>query len=149
MPGGNYQGCLIVGGLQSVQNNGGYPGTPGSASAKPTNNITTCVSFGTSNTFYANDRQVSHKTLIGLGLYYAAGNHTHTSYYPQLICGKYNDDTAASKEAYFIVGGGTSGTTGNRANCFAAGNNSTDGNYIYIGDTKLTETQLQALLATL
>ena len=37
----------------------------------------------------------------------------------------------------------------NRTNCITAGTNTTDGDYIKIGDTKITETQLQALLATL
>lgn len=54
------------------------------------------------------------------------------------------DTTAGDKLA---VGCGTS--TSDRANCFVAGNNSTDGDYIKVGDTKLTEAQLQALLATL
>lgn len=45
-----------------------------------------------------------------------------------------------------IVGGG--GPTA-PSNCFATGYSTTDGNYIKIGTTKITETQLQALLATL
>jgi hypothetical protein len=45
----------------------------------------------------------------------------------------------------FIVGAGTSSA---RNNCFAAGNDGTD-DYIKVGDTKLTEAKLQALLATL
>lgn len=59
--------------------------------------------------------------------------------------GIYNNTTDAGDK--FIIGAGTS--TSARANCFVAGTNSTDGDYIKIGDTKLTEAQLQALLAAL
>jgi len=45
----------------------------------------------------------------------------------------------------FAIGAGSNGSP---ANCFVAGNDGTD-DYIKIGDTKLTEAQLQALLATL
>jgi len=45
-----------------------------------------------------------------------------------------------------VVGCGTA--TNNLQNCFATGNDGTD-DYIKVGETKLTETQLQALLATL
>ena len=61
------------------------------------------------------------------------------------IFGKFNKLDADTKDT-LIVGVGTSHT--DRANCFAAGNDGTD-DYIYVGDTKLTEPQLQALLATL
>lgn len=40
------------------------------------------------------------------------------------------------------------GTSSNRANCFTTGNDGTE-DYIKIGDTKITETQLQQLLALL
>lgn len=59
--------------------------------------------------------------------------------------GIYNNATDAGDK--FIIGAGTS--TSARANCFVAGTNSTDGDYIKIGDTKLTEAKLQALLALL
>lgn len=54
-------------------------------------------------------------------------------------------DISSNSTDRLIVGAG-SGTT--YANCFATGNDGT-ADYIKIGDTKITETQLQALLATL
>lgn len=64
--------------------------------------------------------------------------------------GKYNDASALATNMgngdYFQVGVGSSNTA--RANCFATGNDGT-ADYIKIGDTKITETQLQALLALL
>ena len=64
------------------------------------------------------------------------------------IVGEYGIwDSSNNSTDIFMVGAGTS--TSARANCFAAGNDSTNGDYIKVGDTMLTETQLQALLATL
>ena len=60
------------------------------------------------------------------------------------ICGRFGNGDASTER--FIVGAGTSASA--RANCFVAGNDGTD-DYIKVGDTKLTEAQLQALLATL
>lgn len=64
-----------------------------------------------------------------------------------VVLGKYGTISNKTAPAMLTIGCGTS--TSARANCFEAGNNSTDGNYITIGTTKLTETQLQALLATI
>lgn len=64
-----------------------------------------------------------------------------------VVLGKYGTISNKTAPAMLTIGCGTS--TSARANCFEAGNNSTDGSYITIGTTKLTETQLQALLATL
>jgi len=65
------------------------------------------------------------------------------------IFGNYNkdEDVNSALDDVLIVGVGTSSSA--RANCFSTGTNSTDGDYIKIGDTKITEAQLQALLATL
>lgn len=83
---------------------------------------------------------VNHVTSIGPGhdIYYAGNAITAIGQYGS-IHGENGDCLA--------VGVGTSSSA--KANCFVAGNNSTDGDYIKVGDTKLTETQLQALLATL
>ena len=63
-----------------------------------------------------------------------------------MMCGKYGILNEDNKNDLFIVGGGAYQSN---ANCFAAGNDSTNGDYIKIGDTMLTEAQLTALLATL
>ena len=57
--------------------------------------------------------------------------------------GKFQTSVNGTDE--FIVG---AGTTSVKANCFATGNDGTE-DYIYIGETKVTESQLQALLALL
>lgn len=62
------------------------------------------------------------------------------------VFGKFGELNGASGDL-LTVGAGASASS--LANCFTAGNNTTDGDYIKIGDTKLTETQLAALLATL
>lgn len=64
-----------------------------------------------------------------------------------LLTGKYGYFDSTNRSDILIIGAGTSSSA--RANCFAAGNSSADGDYIKIGDTMLTETQLQALLAKL
>jgi len=71
----------------------------------------------------------------------------YSTTHPVILVGRYGQYSFTNnKTDTFIVGAGTS--TSARANCFAAGNDGTD-DYIKIGDTKITETQLQALLATL
>lgn len=60
-------------------------------------------------------------------------------------CGTF--DEASNNTDAFMVGAGAS--TSARANCFATGKDASDNMYIKIGSTTLTETQLQALLATL
>ena len=61
------------------------------------------------------------------------------------IFGQYSDDSSSNTDR-LMVGAGTS--TSARANCFSTGNDGTE-DYIKIGDTKITETQLQQLLALL
>ena len=68
----------------------------------------------------------------------------NTAYH--MMCGKYGILNEDNKNDIFIVGNGAYQAN---ANCFAAGNDSTNGDYIKVGDTMLTETQLQALLASL
>ena len=84
----------------------------------------------------------------GYNLSIVSSNDVNLGYAGKAVFGKYNSPfTGASDSDMLIVGAGDS--TSNRLNCFATGNNSTDGNYIKIGTTKLTEAQLTALLATL
>lgn len=64
---------------------------------------------------------------------------------PKIVVGKYGSITSTNITDIFAVGAGASGAL---ANCFAAGNDGTN-DYIKVGDTKLTEAQLQALIATL
>jgi hypothetical protein len=60
----------------------------------------------------------------------------------QAALGRFNDKTDAKD--ILMVGEGTSNT--DRRNCFATGNDGSN-SYIKIGRTKITESQLQALLA--
>lgn len=110
--------------------------------------ITGEAGFGGTNTTYG---YLCQKVLIGTGLYIHTDNHLLTTSYGRelgvLILGKYNKDNVTDTDTNaLVVGAGTS--KDDRSNCFATGNDGTN-DYIYIGDTKLTETQLQALLATL
>lgn len=61
------------------------------------------------------------------------------------ILGRYNKSSENRSTDALIVGCGTSSSYNT---CFSTGNDGTN-DYIYIGSTKLTEAQLQALLATL
>lgn len=72
----------------------------------------------------------------------------NATYAGRAILGQYGiwDGTdSASNTDMFMVGAGTATT---KANCFATGNDGTN-DYIKIGDTKITEAQLQSLLALL
>ncbi len=80
--------------------------------------------------------------IVGDGHLLAGTNHRE---YINII-GRYGKIIDSTRPAIFTVGCGAS--TSSRANCFSTGNDGTD-DYIYIGDTKLTETQLQALIALL
>lgn len=87
---------------------------------------------------------LSSDIVVGTGLALIASNTTDGS--NKAIFGTFNAANADTKDI-LIVGCGSNNNT--RANCFVAGNDSTNGDYIKVGDTMLTETQLQALLATL
>lgn len=90
---------------------------------------------------------VHNKFLLGMGLYISTANHGTINQKAMTILGQYNNDTSTDNDNHhLLVGCGTA--TSARANCFAAGNDGTN-DYIYIGDTKLTEAQLISLLATL
>ena len=82
--------------------------------------------------------------MLGLGNY--ADNVYDDASYGLTMVGRWGTTSDAQKDR-FIVGTGTSSSA--RANCFVAGNDSTNGDYIKVGDTMLTEAQLTALLATL
>ncbi len=73
----------------------------------------------------------------------ALGTWTRATAYAQTALGKYNKENS---EAMLMVGCGTSK---GRMNAFEACYNTTDGKYIKIGDTKITEAQLKNLLALL
>ena len=62
------------------------------------------------------------------------------------LLGSYGTYSSTNSTDKLIVGAGASGTL---ANCFATGKDGSNNMYIKIGNTTLTETQLQALLATL
>lgn len=103
--------------------------------------MTSDLTFNVGTTYSANS--TSDIALLGRGHLFQPG----ASYikYKYLI-GSYGTYTSSNSTDTFMVGTGTS--TSARANCFATGNDGTD-DYIKIGDTKITEAQLQALLATL
>ena len=63
-----------------------------------------------------------------------------------VVVGRYGTYSSTNKTDSLVVGAGASGAL---ANCFATGKDASDNMYIKIGSTTLTETQLQALLATL
>lgn len=86
--------------------------------------------------------QISYCVAVGTDLTLQYNTSSLTG---KAVFGKYNKDELNEDAIEVGVGTGSSA----RANCFAAGTNSTDGDFIKIGDTKITETQLQALLATL
>ena len=82
---------------------------------------------------------------------YTTGSFVHgkgvkDSRWYQAVFGLYNkheikeDGTPVETADYLVVGSGSSDTA--RENCFTAGKNSTDGKYITIGNTKLTEQAL-------
>ena len=90
--------------------------------------------------------------LVDLSSYTAANAPNWQSWNPtaaisKAVVGNYATISSTNINDILVVGAGT--TTSARANCFAAGNDSTNGDYIKIGDTMITEAQLQALLATL
>lgn len=100
---------------------------------------------------YTRSKYLRNKAFIGTGLLYDVNNHQNgdgsSDQQFMLMLGKYNNDECADNtKNQVVVGCGTAWNA--RANCFATGNDGTN-DYIYIGDTKLTEAQLQALLATL
>jgi len=80
-----------------------------------------------------------------LGIGNSASNVYGDDSYGLTMVGRWGITSDAQKDK-FVVGAGTKNA---RANCFVAGNDTTNGDYIKIGDTMITETQLQALLATL
>lgn len=77
--------------------------------------------------------------------YYLNGN-TYAMDHGTVIVGKYNKMNTDATEK-LIVGYGSDNN--NRANCFSTGKDASNNMFIKIGDTILTETQLQALLALL
>ena len=107
-----------------------------------------------------------HSLVIGQSLQYTFASNMNTTFQGCLIAGNSQlldikssnylsfsmlgavgiYDSAANASDRLIVGSGDQST---RHNCFTTGYDSTNGNYIKIGSTMLTETQLQSLLATL
>ena len=88
---------------------------------------------------------------IGVGLGISFKNSSNGFIRFKAAVGKYNDASGFASNMnnngdFFQVGVGTANNA--RANCFTTGNDGTD-DYIKVGDTKLTEAQLQALIALL
>ena len=94
-------------------------------------------------------KSVINTIIVGDGLNCSTSINDQT-FSNRAIFGQYNDTSGLSttngQGDILMVGAGTSNSA--RANCFAAGNDGTD-DYIKVGDTKLTETQLQSLIALL
>lgn len=83
------------------------------------------------------ETNVAYSFVSGLGLKSPVNN---SEYYGQAIVGKYNDETST---ALFMVGAGQS--AGERLNAFEVLHNGTQAS-IKVGNTVITEAQLQALL---
>ena len=115
------------------------------------NNI---FSFGYENTYEgtASSSNYSSNNAIILGVGNIISNKYHNPNFGAqggaTVVGRYGFITSDNNSDMFAVGAGTS--TSDRANCFTTGKDrSTNDYYITIGSTKITESQLQALLATL
>jgi hypothetical protein len=99
----------------------------------------------------ANNRVITYsnpgyyKFLLGNGLKYLATSQSDAQKSVAIV-GEWNTPTDAVYNK-FVVGAGSSDSS--RANCFATGKDSNNEYYIMVGSTKITEAQLQALLATL
>lgn len=86
--------------------------------------------------------------ILGVGHNFKeASTRSLSQYAGNTMVGRYGifDDSTNANDI-LMVGAGTS--TSDRANCFATGNDGTE-DYIKIGNTKITESQLQSLLALL
>ena len=75
---------------------------------------------------------------------HASGYNTRANEPAQFVCGSCNAD---ENSALFIVG--ASKDPNNRTNCFSTGTTAEGEAYLKVGDTQLTESQLQSLLALL
>ena len=73
---------------------------------------------------------------------HASGLGTKATVTAQTVVGKYN---AEDNTSLFVVGVGTGADTTQRMNAFTTGNDGTE-DYITIGETKLTETQLKKVI---
>jgi len=107
--------------------------------------------LGQNNKVDSGVRDWYNKTLIGKNLELTgSGTSTATNYgnKPTIVLGYSNAQTSTDKANDILIVGCGGSTIYARANCFTTGNDGTN-DYIYIGDTKLTESQLQALLALL
>lgn len=120
--------------------------TSGSTQYQGTLNYSLVI--GGTNYIDTNGSNAYYKFMLGHGLlYFGKNNHASSANLskPQLITGQWNNDDATdTANNYLVVGCGSDNS--NRANCFTTGNDGTN-DYIYIGDTKLTEAQLTSLLA--
>lgn len=141
-PGGTFSNCIIHGPIVPVDANG----QNNDPSIKPTNTVSSCAFLGTGHGISPTNNSVFNKIFIGKYLYWYGGNHTTQEYQDGIvICGQFNADTA--NHSTLVVGAGTSNT--DRKNCFETGIDTNSEKFIMIGTTKITEAQLQALLATL
>lgn len=109
-------------------------------------NVRGCILAGYSNTLTQSSTS-SNYSLYGCNLLGYKNSFTVSATAEGItLLGSYGTYSSSNSTDKLVVGAGASGAL---ANCFAAGNDSTNGDYIKIGDTMITETQLQALLATL
>ncbi len=109
-----------------------------------------CIGFGEDVYLTADNDYTSQArgcVALGYGTRLDVRDTSNNNNYGKMIVGSYNNTTIDPSEK-FIVGAGTGSSA--RRNCFSTGYDATaTQNYIKIGDTKITEAQLQALLATL
>lgn len=153
----NYDHSIILGGYGAATSSTDLPinysivngGTAVNGQLN-TGGVIGCLLMGSSDNQYKNtvNRNSAWSlkgiTMLGIGNY--ADNVYDDASYGLTMVGRWGVTSDAQKDR-FVVGTGTSNTA--RANCFVAGNDSTYGDYIKVGDTMLTEAQLQSLLATL
>ena len=103
-----------------------------------------CVFNAYDTTFTTTDSQLTVEGVVILGTKHGQIDLSHGRHKGYTVLGRAADTSDTNDK--LVVGCGTA--TNNLQNCFTTGNDGTD-DYIKIGETKLTETQLTALIALL
>ena len=129
-------GCLISGSYNRIgPNSGSYSGE-----------ASKCAIIGLSNVIDSGGGVASSGTWESIMLF---GRYLHSLPKSQghciVGCYNYYGNSGNTESAYFVVGTGSS--ENDRRNSFTVCYDSTYGSHIYIGNTRLTEAQLQSLLA--
>ena len=93
------------------------------------------------NELYISTNKWGIKGVVLLGFGHKVENYYGDAAYGHTVVGKWATSTDPTHDR-FIVGNGTG--TSARHNCFKAGNDGTN-DYIYIGDTKITESNVQSV----